>query len=349
MKILVLFKKKVLSITFILFAFFLIIYANSNLIATKNGLKLWANNVIPSLFPFFIAVELLNHTNIAYFFSLLLDNYMRPLFNVPGVSAYPFIMGFISGYPVGAIIVSDLYSKGTCTKEEAERMLIFTNNSGPLFILGTVGISFYSNSMFGIILLATHILASLTVGIIFGQLSIFFRRTNKKNKANYSISNYKIKPKPDIVFSNLGEILGTSIASAIKSIIMIGGFVILFSVIISILEKSGILYLIAKILSSFLHIDNKLIVGVLSGIIEFTNGLSKISEVHLPNISVNIIFSAFILGFGGISVTLQVLNIISKANLSIRKYFIGKIFQGIIAAFYTMLLLNIPIFNFNYF
>ena len=128
---------------------------------------------------------------------------------------------------------------------------------------------------------------------------------------------------------------------------MIGGFVTLFSVVISILERSGVLVLVANTLSSILHIDSNLLVGTLSGIIEFTNGLSKISQVHLKNISINIILSAFVLGFGGISVTLQVLNIVSKNNLSIKKYLLGKVLQGIIAAFYTMMILQLPIFNFN--
>ena len=63
---------------------------------------------------------------------------MRPLFNVPGESAYAFIMGLISGYPVGAKIVTDLRKTNLCSKDEGERMLCFTNNSGPLFIIGTV-------------------------------------------------------------------------------------------------------------------------------------------------------------------------------------------------------------------
>lgn len=354
---LVFIKRKMISIMFILFAIFLVIYSNSNLVATRNGLKLWANNVIPSLFPFFIAVELLVHTNIVYYLSKFLDKLMKPLFNVPGIATFPFVMGLISGYPVGAKIVSDLYSNGACTKDEAERMLVFTNNSGPLFILGTVGVAFYSNSTFGIILLITHILASITVGIIFGKISKsmnkmqFYQKKSKSdlifNNTSLSKSNYSSVLNSDIELSELGGILGSSIASATKSILMIGGFVTLFSVVISILERSGVLVLVANTLSSILHIDSNLLVGTLSGIIEFTNGLSKISQVHLKNISINIILSAFVLGFGGISVTLQVLNIVSKNNLSIKKYLLGKVLQGIIAAFYTMMILQLPIFNFN--
>lgn len=63
---------------------------------------------------------------------------MKPIFNVPGIGAYAFIMGIISGYPVGAKIVTEFRKNGECSKVEAERLLSFTNNSGPLFIIGTV-------------------------------------------------------------------------------------------------------------------------------------------------------------------------------------------------------------------
>ena len=197
MKILVILKKNLISIVFVLFVVLLVIFSNSTFSATKTGLALWANNVVPSLFPFLVAVELLNHTNVVYYLSIILDKYMRPLFNLPGISAFPFIMGFLSGYPVGAKIVSDLYNNRACTKEEAERMLAFTNNSGPLFIIGTVGISFYANSTIGIILLVTHILASITVGILSGVLSkielskinLSWRKNKLKNTKYYRFIN----------------------------------------------------------------------------------------------------------------------------------------------------------------
>ena len=72
------------------------------------------------------------------------------------------------------------------------------------------------------------------------------------------------------------------------------------------------------------------------------------SQINLKAISINIILSAFLLGFGGISILLQVLSIISKTDLSIKPYIIGKLLHGIIAAFYTFLFIQfIPMFNFN--
>lgn len=181
------FKKNLLTTIFTLFMFFLIIFSKTNLFAAQNGLTLWAKNVIPSLFPFFIATELLNYTNLPYYLGRLTHRFMRPLFNIPGEGSYAFIMGIISGYPVGAKIVNKFVEEGTCTKQEAERMLAFTNNSGPLFIIGTVGISLFGDATIGIILFITHILACLTVGLIFGFLS--------KRNSNCITDNFEKRKK----------------------------------------------------------------------------------------------------------------------------------------------------------
>ena len=131
-------KKHIIKIIFLSFTIGLLIFSNNNIIAAKNGLKLWANNVVPSLFPFFVATNLLSYTNICEKMSRLFSKIMKPLFNVPGNASYAFILGLISGYPVGAKIVTELINSGYCTKDEGSRMLAFTNNSGPLFIIGTI-------------------------------------------------------------------------------------------------------------------------------------------------------------------------------------------------------------------
>ena len=176
-------KDNLLSIIFILFTAGLVIFSNSNLSAANSGLKLWANAVVPSLFPFFVATELLNHTNIISVLGSFLNCVMRPIFNVPGEGSFPFIMGILSGYPTGAKIVSKLKNDGICSSIEAERLLAFTNNSGPLFIVGTVGIALFGNVEIGILLLITHILACITVGIAFR----FWKNNCCKNYVTFKI------------------------------------------------------------------------------------------------------------------------------------------------------------------
>ncbi len=94
-------KRNILPCIFLLLAVCFVIFSKTNLVAAKNGLTLWANNVVPSLFPFFVITELLSNTNIVHHIGRFFDKMMRPLFNVPGECAFAFIMGLISGYPTG--------------------------------------------------------------------------------------------------------------------------------------------------------------------------------------------------------------------------------------------------------
>ena len=226
-------KRNFFTILFISFIICLLIFSISNLEAAKNGILLWANSVLPTLFPFFIATELLYRTNFVNVLGKLFTKFMRPIFNIPGESAIAVILGNISGYPMGAKLACNLKENKICTKVEAERIIAFTNNSGPLFILGTIGVSMFYSKEIGILLLITHFLASLTVGIIF--------RNWKKNQDIVSEKYLKISKKESIIsISNLGEILGDSIKNSINLIVTIGGFIVLFSVIISICNQTHI-------------------------------------------------------------------------------------------------------------
>lgn len=326
------------------FTIFLLVFSNTNLSSAKDGLTLWANSIVPSLLPFFIATELLSYTNVAFVLGKLLNKFMRPLFNIPGEGAFPFIMGIISGYPMGAKIVSKFKEKGICTSEEAERMLSFTNNSGPLFIIGTVGIGMFKDTNTGLLLFVTHILACLTVGFI-------FRWWKNSNKRIETKMDRPILSQKTVSISNLGEVLANSISSAINTILLIGGFVVLFSVVISILENSNVLNILSNFISPILNIlkiPQNYSNGILTGIIELTNGVAKISVIPNKSISINVIISSFLLGFSGISIMLQLLSITSKAKISIKPYIIGKLLQGTFAAIYTYIFLNIfPFINLN--
>ena len=151
-------KKYILPILILLFTVCLILFSSSNLEAAKQGLILWATAVVPSLFPFFVATELLSNTNIPNILGKFFNIFMRPFFNVSGEGSFALIMGIISGYPVGTKIACDFRKNNILPKEECERLLSFTNNSGPLFIIATVGINMFGSSEIGFLLLITHLL-----------------------------------------------------------------------------------------------------------------------------------------------------------------------------------------------
>lgn len=224
----------------------------------------------------------------------------------------------------------------------------------------------FGDTRTGVLLLMTHILSCLTVGIMFRfwgkakvsqgnslsleSISLFSSRHSLKNDFSYAQfprSHSPISAQNYINLANLGEVLATAIMNSIHTILLIGGFVVLFSVIISMLSQSHILSGLAKILEPIfylLKIDSKFSSGILTGLIELTNGVKIISSIPVKAISQNIIITSFLLGFGGVSILLQVFSIVSKVHLSIKPYIIGKVLHGIIAALYTYLFLNLGLF-----
>ena len=256
-----------------------------------------------------------------------------------GIGAYVFIMGLISGYPTGAKIATQFRKNNLITKVEGERLITFTNNSGALFIIGAVGITMFGNTTIGILLLITHILACISVGFVFK-----FWKFNDNENLEYNNSDLENKHSQT-------NILSSSISNAINTILMIGGFIVLFSIIISILNSSKLLLVISNIFVPFLkifNIDAKFCVPILSGLLELTNGVSLVSGISNKILSTNIILTSFLLGFGGISICLQIYAIIADTDISILPYILGKFLQGIFASIYTFLFIKIfPFFNFD--
>lgn len=136
-------KNLTLPLMGVLFILALIFFSETAVSAALKGIRLWLDIVFPSLFPFFVASEILNSTGIVRTAGILLEPVMRPLFKVPGSGSFALAMGVTSGYPVGAKITCSLLESGDITKPEAERLLAFTNNSGPLFIVGAVATGMY--------------------------------------------------------------------------------------------------------------------------------------------------------------------------------------------------------------
>ena len=190
-------------------------------------------------------------------------------------------------------------------------------------------------------LLLTHILSCLSVGICFR-----FWKSSNSNKFISSYSNKNVF-KSNVCLSNLGEIISKSITSSISTILNIGGFIVIFSVIISILKHSNFMLVLNPLLN-LLHIPSELVESFFLGIIEITNGIFAISAIPLKKVSISIIITAFLLGCGGISILLQVWSIVSKTDLSIKPYIIGKLLHGCFASLYTFIFILIfPIFQFD--
>lgn len=324
-------KKYFFTIIFLLFTFSLLLYSETNIIAAQNGLALWATKVLPTLFPFFVATELLIKTNFAYILGKFLNKTMRPLFNVPGESVIAIILGTISGYPIGAKVVCNLKKEKIISKIEAERLIAYTNNSGPLFILATVGISLFSSKKVGYILLVSHVISSFLVAYCFK----FWKKS--KLEINFNETKFNSQNSP-IHIQEIGELIGNSIKHSISSVLSICGFIVLFSIILSTLQTSGLINLLTTIFYN-IKIPKDISLAVITGLIELTNGVNLSATLFSAFPKVSILLTSFLLGFGGLSVLLQVYSIISKENISIKPYILGKFLQGIFSVIFTFILI----------
>lgn len=334
-------KKLALPACALFFILCLVFFSDVAVNAALKGINLWFNIVFPSLFPFFVASELLNRTGFVRAMGVLLQPVMQPLFNVPGYGSFAFLMGITSGYPVGAKITADLRESKLLSRSQAERLLAFSNNSGPLFIIGAVSVGMFRMPEAGLFLLGCHILACITVGIILG---LYSRRREKAGKISsrnlWKRFREELLHSRDNANASFGTIFGEAVKNSISLILAIGGFIILFSVIINLLLSTGLMNTLAQFLSyplQFVGISQDVITSILCGTFEITTGTNIISRATDASLAQRLAGASFILGWAGLSVHAQVVSITSRTDIRIKTYLLGKFMQGCIAAFYTWL------------
>lgn len=331
---------------------------------------LWVNNVVPSLLPFLICLELLKQTNVIQILGTILEPITQSLFKIPGCGAFAIALGVCSGYPVGAKITSSLRSENQCSKVEGERLLAFTNTSGPLFIIGSVGVSMFSDSKIGVLLLITHFVSAIIVGIIFRFYPFNIRSILRKKHCSYannkaidasaysSCTNNKIvntstyssinngKNKKRIRLSELGSIMGSGIKNSISTLLLICGFLVFFSVLGTVLDKIGCTNFVSTLLKNLFislgfsnDIATEISIGIFNGFLEMTSAIKALSTIAIDPTNI-LPYVAILLGFGGLSVHMQVASIICHTDLSIYPYLLGKTLHGIIAGIITYFVAN---------
>lgn len=322
----------------------LIIFPQESFEASKGGLNIWWTIVFPSLLPFLIFSELLISFGVVRFIGVMLEPFMRPLFRVPGVGGFVWAMGLASGFPAGAKFTVRLRQEEQLTRIEAERLVCFTNSSNPLFLFVAVAVGFFHNPHLGIILALSHYLGNICVGIIMR----FYRWKEEKSHAK------ELTKLPSIrqAFSQMhrtriketrpfGSLLGDAVLSSIQTLLMIGGFIILFSVVNKLLFHMNITGLLASGVGGILHIFNfpdSLSLPFISGMFEMTLGSKLTSTVEEATLFQQTVMTSFILAFNGFSIQAQVASIIAATDIRFTPFFLARIAHGLLASIITVLL-----------
>ncbi len=332
-----------LSVSVTVFAVSLISFPQESFDASIRGLNMWWEIVFPSLLPFFIVSEMLIGFGVVKFIGFLLEPLMRPLFKVPGVGGFVWAMGMASGFPAGAKFTARLRQEGQLSQIEAERLVSFTNSSNPLFIFGAVSVGFFYNAHLGIILALAHYLGNICVGII-----MRFYGNESPDPAHKASKIFNIRTALSALHETrlkdnrpIGKLLGDAVNSSIQTLLMVGGFIILFSVINKLLYHLHITATLAKsmeVLLSSLSIPEMLSIPFISGLFEITLGSQLTSQIQDATLLQKAVVTSFILAFSGFSVQAQVASILAQTDIRFKPFFIARIIQGIFASLFTLIL-----------
>jgi sporulation integral membrane protein YlbJ len=329
-----------ITITIVIF-FSLVAFPKETFEASLRGLNTWWNIVLPALLPFFIMSQILISLNIIKIFGVLLEPIMKPLFGLPGTGAFVLAIGYTSGAPISSIITANLRKKQLLSVNEAEKLICFTSNASPLFMFGAIAIGMFNRAEIGVIIAISHYSANLLIGFL---LRFWFK--NKQRMCCNSHSHPHKKPINTMFASSLGanaplgSILSDAIKQSIHTLIQIGGFITLFSVIIELLSLFYIIDIISFLLTIIffpLGIELDLARGITSGFVEMTIGAKLIADSTSP-LRLKIAALSLILGWSGLSIHAQSLSMLNGTDIRFFPFVISRALHGSIAALISLLI-----------
>ena len=274
-----------------------------------DAIKLCAVSVVPSLFPFMVLSGI---ASIAVTDLPVKDSRKTGI----AVSA---VLGALCGFPVGASSVVNVYKNGTLYKKEAEYLCAVCNNTGPAFVIGVIGCSFWKSYQLGVIFYICQLLSSAIVFILCRSIFGGYINSNRDNICNCITQAEEVRHLPTLqnAVYNVSKLFCNAVANSVIGVIKICGYVIFFKVLCDTL----------RMFMPESH-TSELIYAMISAVLEFTTG-AKLSAVIGGY--VGIFLCGFTIGFSGLSVIAQSIDILSSTELSPIPMIVLKAVIGIIS------------------
>lgn len=267
-----------------------------------NALIVWATVLLPSLFPFILYTKFLSSLGMIEPISKLFSNVTSKLYNVSGISSFVYLMSIMSGYPVGAKLTTDLYMEGKINRGEAQRIITFCANCGPMFLVGTVGVGLLANKTAGYIMLVSHLLGALLNGLIFRK---------------YNLNDKTTLPQKNTSSTN-EDVLSKNVISSANSMFVVGAYVVIFFVLI-------------QFLNTILPINQSSTFGALfNGFFEITHGCKDIANLAFAT-NWKTVLCCFVASFGGLATAMQSITFLKKLNMKFSFFLLFKLTHAILS------------------
>ena len=307
-------------------ALLLFLYPAESAAGARQGLVLCRDLLIPALFPFFVLSSLLIATGAAGRLVRPLTVAARPLLGIGEAGTAALVLGLVGGYPVGLRTLAELRSRGECSETEARRMVLICNSCGPAFFLGAAGTGVFGSRQAGVLLLAANALALLLLGVALRVI-----RGSAKSGDTYA------EPLGD----RLSDVFPDCVRGAFSSVLGVCGYVVLFSVLSALADRTGLLRLSQRLLTPLFPCPdgNALAESLTVGFLEISTGTAALRDAR--NACAALPLAAFLLGWGGLSVHGQSLPFLRQAGGKTGPYLAAKLVHGLLSAGVTALLLRL--------
>lgn len=312
-------KKILFTILFAILIIYSCFFPQITLEASKTGIRIWFQQILPALLPFTILSGVLIKSNFLQSFS---KNGSRIAILLT------IVCGFVFGFPIGAKLSADFYKNGLLSEKQAILLAVLSNNFSPMYVCGYVLPTLFETSLYYYpTCILIYGIPLILITIIFLSMHIQKQYTLKTNSSCLSKTKLSVSEKPfskeasaESSFQLDMNIMDAGIITGFESLIRICGYIVLFSIIADIFSR--------------LWNPAPFAWNQILGNLEITNGIYLLSQ---SKVSENIKYIAAIqlLSFGGLSGTAQTASIFGIKNnnaqtLSVYKYIIGKVILSLL-------------------
>lgn len=303
--------KRLLTILCAIFFFTaMLLFPQAAFQGASSGVLLWFHTVLPTLLPFLIITNLLIHTGAIHVISRLLSPILCPAFRVSPYGAFVILIGFLCGCPMGSKVTADLLKKNSISQCEARYLLSFCNNTSPMFVISYI--LWQNLKIPELTLPLLTILMAIPI-----LLSFLFRRI-------YHIPGRGFLSVQTTPPGNDGDSLDACIMDGFEAITRIGGYIILFSMLIS--------------FAGLLPVKSVAVTAFLLPSLEITTGITMIGSAPLP-FTWQIIQALALTSFGGWCAAAQTRAMIQGTSLRILPYIAEKLITALATSFIVWIFL----------
>ena len=240
-----------------------------------------------------------------YYISHIRDEGDEEMEALAGAGSAALVLGLVGGYPIGAKTAADLYRENLVSREEAERLLAFCNNSNPVFLISVLGVGVFGSVRAGVWLWLIHVLSALLTGLV-------FRGSGK------SASRQELTRHPPFQAVSFAEAFTGAVRSSLAGILSVCAFVVFFYVLAQPLTAMG---------------------GRLGAVLVAALELFSLTPLLTAD-AFGFLLAAAAAGWGGLSVLCQTLAVLEGSGLRLRNCFLGKVVQSAFSLLLAALLVG---------